>query len=169
MLPALLVAMPLGVMASAAALTSLRAREERGRFLQRHRQQVFLLWDTRGGWHRFLVNNVLPVLPPEVLPCPRGGRRAARPGELGVWRALGSWRWRSLPALAMFHDGEVRTVSLHAALSSLAARRRRSPAVQAEVRARLAPFLAALPRSGERAVGGRLTSAAAPLTFAGGG
>jgi hypothetical protein len=168
-LPALLVATPLALMAGAAGLASLRAKEARGRFFQRHRQQVYLLWDTRGGWHPFMTHNVLPTLPPEVLPCPRGARRLGQSPGLGVWGALGAFQGGSLPALVVFRDDELRAVSLCALLAPLAREHRRSPPVQARVRALLLPVLETLKARAELSAGGQRTSAAAPLTYAGGG
>ena len=56
----LLVLAPASLIGGAGVVFWLREREERRRFLRRHRHEAFLLWDTRSGWHDFIVNNVLP-------------------------------------------------------------------------------------------------------------
>lgn len=52
---------------AAAILITVWRRSVRRRFWRRYRGKTLLIWHSRRGWHDFCINNVLPVLPPNVL------------------------------------------------------------------------------------------------------
>lgn len=169
----LLVLAPASLIGGAGVVYWARDREERRRFLRRHRHEAFLLWDTRSGWHDFIVNNVLPSLPAEVQPCPlsrkartyTSGRHAARAEQARqLWRLVG-WRvLRATPSLVVTSDESLRVTSLHTALAQLSSCKKRDARVRSLVEDRLRFTRAKLPGRHARGAGGLLTSAATPGT-----
>jgi hypothetical protein len=156
----LLVVGPLGLLGAASLAAILRDREERRLFIGARRHRAYLLWSTRDGWHEFMQNNVVPVLPAGIEPCPRTRRGFARGADREVWR------WTRFahrtPCLVIIEGERVHTVPLRRALEPLSGQARKDARTQAVVRERLAPLLAQAPARPERASGGLLTPAAAP-------
>lgn len=161
----LLVLTPVSLIGGAGVFFWLREAEERRRFVQQNRHRAFLLWDTRSGWHDFIVNNVLPSLPPDVTPCPRSRKLRLSSGHhRELWRFVGWRAWRSLPSLVVTDDDGLRVTSLHRPLARLSSCRKRDERVRRLVERRLAFLRARLPGRRARAAGGLLTSAALPGT-----
>lgn len=161
----LLVLAPASLIGGAGVIFAWREACERRRFIQRHRHQAYLLWDTRSGWHDFIVNNVLPLLPPDVEPCPRSRKlRLHKSPNWQLWRFVGWRAWRSLPSLVVMGDETLTVTSLYAPLAELSSCRKRSDEVRGVVEQRLSSVLAKLPGRRARAAGGLLTSTAAPGT-----
>jgi hypothetical protein len=166
----LFVAVPLGLLGAAILWAWLADAAERRRFCARRAGEVFLLWDTRRGWHDFVQNNVLPVLPAGVVPSARGRKRRTNARyDQEPWRHLPWLPWQrsgSAPCLLVVEADGTRVIPLRDALLALKSAHggKSSDQARAKVRAALGPALRALPERSDRAVGGLLTPAAAPAS-----
>ena len=66
------------------AVSSLREAGRQRRFLRNHEGVVLFCYTSRRGWNEFIVNNVLPVLPPTVGAIRLNARRPLPHTELRI-------------------------------------------------------------------------------------
>lgn len=103
-------------------------------FRFRNSQKIYIVCSRRHDWYDFLVNNVVPVLPPSMSLVwfePASGKVRGRAFPASIRKAL---RDRDRPALVVVTRGAFRLVPLHQELSKWKPFARRSAAVQSHVR-----------------------------------
>lgn len=104
------------------------------RFCHRHEGEAWLLWSSR-GWHRFMLNNVLPALPSTVQPL-RLSRAGASPAARQILDLLDQQEQpvTARPMLVAVLSGRLRVHSLRPNLVILRPLTGPDPAVQRMVR-----------------------------------
>ena len=103
------------------------------RFYREHNGAALFVWGSRHGWHDFVVNNVLPVLPGQARSC-HEVRRSEDDWKV-LLKALREKQNRAeaRPYLALVGRNEVEFVSLNGPLRLMKQHARRDPSVQRHV------------------------------------
>ena len=112
------------------------------RFRRQHSGTICLVASRRSGWHEFISNNVVPVLPSEVQ-CVWQEPVSHRSGPYGVLRAIEEARLGGQkPFLIKVTAARLISIPLHEALVPFRAHGARDTAVQGQVRSILQGILA---------------------------
>lgn len=103
------------------------------RFRIQHIGKVFVVCSRTRGWHEFLTNNVLPVLPQSWTPVWRN-RRGWRDSTFVVSAPLrGALSGHRKPMLVLVNRRSYSMLSFHEDLLDLKPHARRSPQIQSQV------------------------------------
>lgn len=105
----------------------------RRRFRRRYAGRVVLVWTSRRGWHDFVVNNVLPVLPQGAMTIYQRKARPAVPSEDGFPIRYVCEKPLSRPYLVSIAPRGCFAILLNPELGQLKGHAARDPEVQRQV------------------------------------